>query len=180
MKTICVAGAAALAVTTAFAAAPAVTPAAHVPDASARLIGIDGKASGVVIFHQTAKGVQIDVSLSRMQPGVHAIHIHAVGKCEEGKSFNTAGAHFDVGGHHHGKMDPQGPHTGDMENVTANKLGFVRATVTMTGFTLSPGPNSLFDADGSAVVIHAGPDDYKTQPAGASGDRVACGVIKTM
>ncbi len=179
MKTIFIAGATALAVTAAFAAAPVATPATHVPDASARLIGMDGKASGVVIFHQTPKGVQIDVSASRLSPGVHAIHIHAVGKCEQAKAFNSAGAHFDVG-HQHGKMDPKGPHSGDMENVTANKLGFVRATVTMTSISLAPGPNSVFDADGTAIVIHAGPDDYKTQPAGASGDRVACGVIKSM
>lgn len=181
MKTIVIAGAAALAVTTAFAATPAAAPAGpHVPDASARLIGIDGQPRGTVLFHQTATGVRMDISATYMQPGVHAIHIHAVGKCEQGKAFTTAGGHFDVGGHQHGKLDPKGPHAGDMENITVNKYGFARTTMTMTSISLAPGPNSVFDADGSAVVIHAGPDDFKTQPAGGSGDRVACGVIKSM
>ena len=181
MKSIVIAGAAAFAATTAFAA-PAAAPTAgpHVPDASARLIGSDGKPAGVVLFHQTAKGVQIDISGMYLQPGVHGIHIHAVGKCEQAGGFKTAGGHFDVGGHQHGKMDPKGPHTGDMENLTVNKAGFGRTTVTVTSISLSPGPTSVFDADGSSIVIHAGPDDYKTQPAGGSGDRVACGVIKSM
>lgn len=181
MKIIVLAGAALLAATTAYAAAPA-TPAAaaHVPDASARLIGTDGKPMGVVLFHQTPKGVQVDINASHLIAGVHAIHIHAVGKCDQAGGFKTAGAHFDAGGHQHGKLDPKGPHSGDMENQTANKMGYLRASFLVTGVTLGAGPTSLFDADGSAIVIHAGADDYKSQPAGNSGDRVACGVIKPM
>jgi superoxide dismutase, Cu-Zn family len=154
------------------------TPAAA-PDAAARLIGMDGQPAGVVLFHQTPAGVQIDINASHLPPGVHGIHIHAVGKCEA-PGFKTAGAHFDVGGHAHGRLDPHGPHTGDMANQTAGKLGFLRATVIDPSVTLGPGPTSLFDADGSSIVIHAGSDDYKSQPAGNSGDRIACGVIKTM
>jgi len=154
--------------------------AAAVPDASARLIGLDSNSAGVVLFHQTPKGVRIDISASHLQPGVHAVHIHAVGKCDSPYGFKAAGAHFDVGGHAHGRLDPKGPHTGDMENQTANKLGFMRVTFVDATITLGPGPTSLFDADGSSIVIHAGPDDYKSQPAGGSGDRVACGVIKPM
>ena len=166
----------------ALAAAPA-APAAgpHVPDASARLIQANtGNSAGVVLFHQTPKGVQIDINASGLTPGVHAVHIHAVGKCDSVHGFKDAGPHFDVGGHQHGKLDPKGPHTGDMENQTASKLGFLRVTIVDPSITLGPGPTSLFDADGSSIVIHAGPDDYKSQPAGNSGDRVACGIIKPM
>jgi Cu-Zn family superoxide dismutase len=176
MRTILLAGAAIAAV----AATIAIAAPAAVPDASARLFGADGKPMGVVLFHQTPKGVQIDINASSLTAGVHAVHIHAVGKCEGAAQFKSAGGHFDVGGHAHGKLDPHGPHTGDMDNQTVNKLGFMRVTFTDASITLGVGPTSLFDADGSSIVIHAGPDDYKTQPAGGSGDRIACGVIKAM
>jgi Cu-Zn family superoxide dismutase len=118
--------------------------------------------------------------VSGLPAGEHGFHIHAVGKCEGAQGFKSAGGHFDAGAHHHGKLDPKGPHTGDMDNITANKYGVVRATIVDPSITLGPGPTSLLDADGSSVVIHVGPDDYKSQPAGNSGDRLACGVIKQM
>ena len=174
--TTIVAGIGACAAVAAYAAPAAAPP----KEAVARLIGVTGQRMGEVVFHQGPKGVRIEINARGLTPGVHAIHIHAVGRCDRGKMFTTAGGHFDVGGHQHGKLDPKGPHTGDMDNQTANKLGFLRATVIDPSITLGPGPNSVFDADGSAIVIHAGPDDYKSQPSGNSGDRVACGVITAM
>jgi Cu-Zn family superoxide dismutase len=159
------------------AATPAAAPPAQVREASARVISRDGSQIGVVLFTQTAKGLRMDISLSRLVPGPHAVHIHSVGKCEMAYGFRSAGPHFDVGGHKHGQV-AGGPHTGDMQNQVANKYGFIRATITTTAFTLGPGPTSLFDADGSSIVVHAGPDDYKTNPDGKAGDRVGCGVIK--
>jgi Cu-Zn family superoxide dismutase len=154
--------------------------AAAVTEAAARLVAQGGKPAGTVLFTQTPKGVRIEISAQGLTPGPHAVHIHKVGKCDSERFFNDAGDHFDVGGHRHGRLDPKGPHTGDMENVVANKFGFVRATVTVTSFTLGPGPTSLFDADGSAFVIHEKPDDFKTQPAGGSGERMICGIIKPL
>jgi Cu-Zn family superoxide dismutase len=146
-------------------------------EASARIVDRNGAQIGVVLFTQTAKGLRLDISVSRVTPGPHAVHIHSVGKCEMAYGFKSAGPHFDVGGHKHGQVTG-GPHTGDMMNQTATKYGFIRGTITTTAFTLAPGPTSLLDADGSSFVVHAGPDDYKTNPDGKAGDRVGCGVIK--
>jgi Cu-Zn family superoxide dismutase len=151
-----------------------------VTEASARVIDRNATNIGVVLFQQTKTGVRIDINLSRLPAGAHAVHIHAVGTCEPANGFRSAGAHFDVGGHKHGRMAPGGPHTGDMENQTVNRFGFMRATVKTTAFTLSPGPASVLDLDGSAFVVHAGIDDYKTNPDGKGGERIACGVIKAM
>lgn len=152
--------------------------AAPLAQASARVVDAKGTAVGVVLFEQTAAGVRIDISLSRLPAGPHAVHIHTVGKCEGANGFKSAGPHFDIGGHKHGRMAPGGPHTGDMDNQLVGKWGFVRGTINTTAFTLTPGPNSLMDADGSSFVVHVNADDFKTQPDGKGGERIACGVIK--
>jgi Cu-Zn family superoxide dismutase len=77
----------------------------------------------------------------------------------------------------HGKDNPMGPHAGDLLNITVDAKGKAKETLIASGVTLAPGPNSLFHDGGTALVIHAGPDDYKTDPAGNSGARIACGVI---
>jgi Cu-Zn family superoxide dismutase len=179
-STLGVLAAAAVAVPAGQSPGYAAAAAKPVTEAAARLNAQGGRAVGTVLFTQTAKGLRIDISAQNMTPGPHAVHIHSVGKCDSVYAFRDAGAHFDVGKHNHGRLDPKGPHTGDLENQTANKLGFMRVTITTTAFTLGPGPTSLFDADGSSFVIHAGPDDYKSQPDGKGGERVACGVIKAM
>lgn len=158
--------------------APAPAPAAPLAQASARIVDANGASIGVVLFEQTARGLRIDISLSRLPPGPHAVHVHSVGKCEGANGFKSAGPHFDVGAHKHGRMAPGGPHTGDMENQLVGKWGFVRGTINTTAFTLTPGPTSLMDADGSSFVVHAAADDYTTQPDGKGGERIGCGVIK--
>ena len=144
--------------------------------ASAQLKDASGKAIGDVDLMQTQAGVLLKVTVQGLPPGEHAFHIHAVGKCEA--PFESAGPHFDPGNHKHGMLAGVG-HAGDMPNLHVPQSGDLSVEVVNTAITLEKGkPNSVFDNDGSAVVIHAKADDYKSDPAGNSGDRIACGVIR--
>jgi|SRR6516164_3263024 len=123
------------------------------------------------------KGVKIEVNVSQLPPGKHGIHIHAVGKCE-GPAFTTAGGHLNPDAKKHGKENPEGPHAGDLLNLEVKADGTAKATLLDTMVTLGDGPNSVFHEGGTAIVIHEKEDDYKTDPAGNSGARIACGVIQ--
>jgi Cu-Zn family superoxide dismutase len=118
----------------------------------------------------------IEVQVKGLTPGLHAVHIHAVGKCE-GPAFTTAGGHFNPTQKKHGLKSAEGAHAGDMPNMYVAKDGSGRFEVLSDAITLKSGERSVFDADGSAIVIHAGADDDMTDPSGNSGDRIACGVI---
>jgi Cu-Zn family superoxide dismutase len=143
--------------------------------------GISGTADFVERTMGTGKIVDITVTVTGLKPGMHGVHLHAIGKCEP--DFAAAGGHFDPGPA--GNMDPDANHPfhmGDVPqlNVTANGRGTMK--VSTTRVTLSDGPLSLFDADGSAIIIHANPDQGITgEPkSGVSGGpRIACGVINT-
>ena len=115
--------------------------------------------------------------MSQLPPGKHGIHIHAVGKCE-GPAFTTAGGHLNPDAKKHGKENPEGPHAGDLLNLEVKADGTAKATLLDTMVTLGDGPNSVFHEGGTAIVIHEKEDDYKTDPAGNSGARIACGVIQ--
>jgi len=128
-------------------------------------------------------GVQIRVRLDGFKSAVmggergqHGFHIHEVGKCTP-PAFLSAGGHFNPTGAKHGLLDPDGPHAGDLPNLWIEADGSADYTVTTNLITLGPGKRSVFDKNGSALLIHTGPDDYITDPAGDSGDRIACGVI---
>ena len=137
----------------------------------------DGKEMGMLSLVQTGDGVKITGTVSGLEPGEHAFHIHETGKCDP-PDFKSAGGHFNPLGTPHGKHGG-GPHAGDMDNLTAGDDGKVAIDVVNGRVSLNPnGKISVFDADGSAIVIHAGPDDYSSQPSGAAGSRVACGVIQ--
>src|SRR5262245_2455515 len=143
--------------------------------AKATLNDKSGKSIGAVEFSQTPAGVLLKLSLKGAPAGEHAFHIHAVGKCEP--PFESAGGHFNPGNKHHGILSGEG-HAGDMPNLHIPRSGELEVEVVNAAISLEKGkPNSVFDADGSAIVIHAGKDDYKSDPAGNAGDRIACGVI---
>ena len=136
-----------------------------------------GKEVGSANLTQTPRGVLINVSVKGLPPGEHAFHVHAVGKCEA--PFTTAGGHFNPDAKKHGLMAADGAHAGDMPNLHIPQSGELTVEVVNAAVTLEKGkPNSLFDADGSALVIHAGSDDYKTDPTGEAGGRIACGVVQ--
>lgn len=142
------------------------------------LIGAQGQTLGMASLEQTPAGVLISVSASGIGEGEHAFHIHEKGLCDAAGGFASAGGHFAPGGTAHGYRDAKGHHAGDMPNLFAGADGKVRAQVLNSAVRLSDtGEGALFDADGSALVIHAGPDDYASQPAGAAGGRIACAVI---
>lgn len=134
-----------------------------------------GEAIGEAKLTQTPHGVLIQADLSKLSPGPHAFHIHAIGKCEP--PFKSAGDHFNPTDKQHGFLDPQGRHAGDLPNVHVTDNGTLKLDVLAPQVTLREGKNQLLDADGAALVLHAKPDDYQSDPAGDAGDRIACGVI---
>nr|BAL56409.1 Cu/Zn superoxide dismutase [uncultured Acetothermia bacterium]BAL59491.1 Cu/Zn superoxide dismutase [Candidatus Acetothermum autotrophicum] len=147
--------------------------------AVATLRDAEGKVLGVALFVQESQGVRISVTVKGLSSGEHGIHIHSVGKCEP-PDFLSAGPHFNPTNKKHGLNNPEGPHAGDLPNLVVNEDGSAVYEHVTNLVTLTPGELSLFDEDGSALVIHAGPDDQSTDPAGNSGARVLCGVITPM
>jgi superoxide dismutase, Cu-Zn family len=144
--------------------------------AHADIVNAQGQKVGSAVIRQSGSGVRVDVNVSQLPPGTHGIHIHNVGKCE-GPAFTTAGPHFNPTSKKHGK-DPEGPHAGDLLNLPVKDDGVGKASLADPNVTLGNGPNSLFHEGGTSLVIHANADDYKTDPAGNSGARIACGVIE--
>ncbi len=157
-------------------AVPLVVAAAG-PSGKAVLKDVEGKEVGTATFTPASGGVKVEVQVAHLPPGKHGIHIHAVAKCEP-PEFKSAGGHFNPAGKKHGVHNPEGAHAGDLPNLTVGKNGEGKATLTAKGATLGEGEGSLFGPDGTALVIHADPDDEKTDPAGNSGARIACGVIE--
>lgn len=144
--------------------------------AKATMKDANGKEVGQVALVQTPQGVLVKLSLKGAVPGEHAFHVHAVGKCEP--PFTSAGGHFNPAAKKHGLAAAEGAHAGDMPNLHIPAGGELVIEIANPMISLAKGvPNSVFDADGSALVIHAAADDYKSDPAGNAGDRIACGVI---
>jgi Cu-Zn family superoxide dismutase len=143
--------------------------------AEAELIDAESASIGTVTVTAMARGVHILAEAAGLPQGVHAFHIHAVGICEP--PFESAGGHYNPTEEEHGWNNPQGYHAGDLPNVHVQEDGVLTVEYFTDAVTLGEGDATLFDADGSSIVIHEGPDDYHTDPAGHAGNRIACAVI---
>jgi Cu-Zn family superoxide dismutase len=142
---------------------------------SAMIADRDGRNVGTTTLYSQADEVTISVSLNGLAAGIHAVHLHTAGNCSA-DDFTSAGGHLNPAGMQHGSLNPQGAHLGDLPNVEVSSEGAGTVSAILRG----PGANivpDIFDADGTALVVHAGPDDYRSDPAGAAGPRVACGVF---
>ena len=143
-----------------------------------RVVFVDtaGEEIGTATLMQTNRGVLVQTDLSMLPPGDHAFHFHETGSCEW-PSFESAGGHYTGPRRRHGHLVKNGPHPGDMPNVHVPGSGVLKVEEYNPFVSLARGPSPLMDADGSALVIHAQPDDYYSQPSGDAGNRIACAVI---
>jgi Cu-Zn family superoxide dismutase len=147
--------------------------------ATAELIDTEGNVIGQVALTETPNhGVHLRLHVEGLEAGEHGLHIHETGQCEA-PGFDSAGGHYAPRGRSHGILHPHGKHAGDLVNLHVPASGEVMTERLAHEVTLVPGATgTLFDDDGSAIVIHATGDDYESQPAGAGGPKVACGVIR--
>jgi superoxide dismutase, Cu-Zn family len=157
---------------TLLAAGPAVAQSAN-----AVLVNPDGEQIGNVALEQLERGVRIYAQADGVPQGIHAFHIHETGQCDT-PDFQSAGGHFNPTDEQHGWDNAQGHHAGDFPNVHVHDDGRLAVEYFTDSVTLGDGETSVFDADGSAIVMHEGADDYVTDPAGDAGSRIACGVIE--
>jgi Cu-Zn family superoxide dismutase len=144
--------------------------------ARADIKNAEGKSVGTAFLRETKDGVLMTVNVDGLPEGLHAVHVHSVGKCE-GPAFTSAGPHFNPMNKQHGLKNPAGPHAGDLPDMYVEKNGAGRYEVLVDSITLGSGERSVFDTDGSSVIVHVTADDNMTDPTGNSGDRIACGMI---
>lgn len=160
-----------VAVAVSLAWAPLASAADAVAEATATLHDAKGAEVGTARVVDTPAGLLIHVDLHGLPPGERGFHVHEIGQCEP--PFASAGGHLAPDKKEHGFLDEAGPHGGDLVNIVVPENGRLQAVVRAPALHLK----QVLDGDGAALVIHAGPDDYKTQPSGGSGDRIACGVV---
>ena len=147
------------------------------PIANAGLFDTSGTRVGLATFSEVDGQGQMGVSVSGLAPGRHGIHVHETGACTP-PDFESAGGHFNPASKKHGLENPEGPHAGDMPDLVVEADGSADTTFTVASSLLAQGPESVIGAQKRALVIHADPDDQKTDPSGNSGSRVICGVIE--
>ncbi|MFW6079882.1 MAG: superoxide dismutase family protein [Gemmatimonadota bacterium] len=162
------------------AVGPAALAAQLPPTARAPLRDAEGDVVATAVLRETPHGVLIRLRATALPPGEHGYHIHETGRCEP-PTFESAGGHYAPRGREHGFLNPRGPHAGDLPNLHVPADGELAVEHLAGDVTLRAGETgTLFDDDGSALVIHARRDDYTSQPAGDSGERIACGVVRRM
>ena len=142
----------------------------------AQLIDANGKAIGTVEMSEDSNGVTLKVTAAGLPAGTHGVHLHEKGMCE-GPKFESAGAHWNPASKQHGRDNPMGAHLGDLANMEAADGAEASSTYLVAGVTMGGATNALADAEGTSLVVHAKADDYKTDPSGNSGDRIACAVL---
>jgi Cu-Zn family superoxide dismutase len=147
------------------------------PAASVEIHDAGGSLRATGTLRQGADGIAVHIEAHGMAPGSYGIHVHAIGQCGGG-GFSSAGPHWNPTGKQHGRDNPMGMHEGDLPNLVIAAGGSGVLDAVIAGGSLDNGPAALLDADGAAIVIHAAADDYKTDPSGNSGARVACGVVQ--
>lgn len=145
------------------------------------LVAASGEVLGEIAAGDSAEGAVLKLTGRGLPPGSHGVHIHDVGLCE-GPTFESAGSHWNPENKQHGLQNPQGPHRGDLPNVTVGDDGRAEVTMTVQGSNLAGSraygsSNTILDENGAALVVHSGADDFKTDPSGNSGDRIACAVL---
>ena len=145
--------------------------------AMADLVDGQGQTKGKAMLMQGKDGIHVAVQGVGLPTGVHAVHVHTIGTCT-GPDFASAGGHWNPAMKQHGQDNPMGAHMGDMPNMSVVADGTGKMNFVIKGAMLNGGSAPLFDTDGAAIVIHAAADDYKTDPTGAAGGRIACGIIK--
>lgn len=143
---------------------------------TANFNGGDGALLGSVTISEDAAGLVMNINGVGMPAGVHGIHLHEKGLCD-GPKFESAGGHWNPAAKKHGRDNPEGAHAGDLANLTVAADGTATVSVPVAGAKMASGEMMLADADGTALVIHARADDYRTDPSGNSGDRIACAVL---
>jgi len=145
------------------------------PEARATLRDREGRTVGTVTLRNAPTGVLLRARMDSLPPGIHAIHVHERGVCEG--DFESAGSHFAPSQHAHGLLSEKGPHAGDLPNLFVPEAGKLEVEMHAPALSLASG-SALFDADGSAIVIHEAADDHRSDPAGGAGARIACGRIE--
>ena len=153
-----------------------VEPIATSGEASAQARGPGGSAVAEAVASETSEGLSVRVTATGLAPGAYGAHIHTVGRCDP-PGFESAGSHWNPTDREHGMQNPQGPHLGDLPNLMVGANGEGSFELRIPGARLAAGPRAMLDGDGAALVIHAGADDYRTDPSGNSGARIACGVF---
>lgn len=146
------------------------------PGAAATLRSADGRDMARARATVIGDGLRVTLTAAGLAPGTYGAHVHMMGRCDA-PGFESAGGHWNPTMRQHGRDNPQGPHRGDLPNLVVGANGRGEISFTVANASLAGGVGGMMDEDGAAIIVHAQPDDYRTDPSGNSGARIACGVF---